>query len=330
MLFLPEPAAADLEAYYTAIEEKILRELNKKTTDKLIKHIMTKQVIKNIICGKPEKLVDYHDMLMRDLVVSYDPGEYMLYSELKKDKKHTKKERKIIHRYRITEKLIEIFDYEKHISSSKTLSYMLAKQLNRNTCTYCNRLYTTTVIVTDPKTKRINDSGRITRPQFDHWFAKSIYPTLSLSYYNLIPSCSVCNSSVKGDTVFGRGTHIHPYEPLTKEYFSFTYTYTSPTDISVDLDFKGNQKIERTLIDLRIKEIYNGHSYLELKDLHDLRNKYTDNYLETLLNAFDSLEVGKKEAYRLIFGTEHDEQDFHKRPFSKFKKDILTELGVKL
>ena len=40
------------------------------------------------------------------------------------------------------------------------------------------------------------------RPQFDHWFPKKKYPLLAISFYNLIPCCTYCNSSVKGDIEF--------------------------------------------------------------------------------------------------------------------------------
>ena len=36
--------------------------------------------------------------------------------------------------------------------------------------------------------------------------------------------------------------------------------------------------------------------------------------------------MSKEEAYRIIFGVEINEENYHKRPFSKFKKDIIEEL----
>lgn len=48
------------------------------------------------------------------------------------------------------------------------------------------------------KTVFDEEGEKITRPTFDHWFAKDDHPLLALSFYNLIPSCNICNSSVKG------------------------------------------------------------------------------------------------------------------------------------
>lgn len=88
-------------------------------------------------------------------------------------------------------------------------------------------------------------------------------------------------------------------------------------------------KVKETLEKLKIKEIYNEHSEYELKELLDLRYKYSDNYLKILFNdTFKLSEINKKDSYRMLFGVEIDPKDFHKRPMSKFKNDILKELGI--
>jgi len=40
---------------------------------------------------------------------------------------------------------------------------------------------------------------------------------------------------------------------------------------------------------------------------------------------FSGLELKDEETYPLAFGVEIDPKNFHKRPFSKFKYDILKE-----
>ncbi len=77
-------------------------------------------------------------------------------------------------------------------------AYDLASKLQVNVCPYCNINSTFTI-----------ENG--TRPEFDHFYDKTTYPILSLSFYNLIPSCHICNSSLKGDKNFSLKTHIHPY-----------------------------------------------------------------------------------------------------------------------
>jgi len=229
--------------------------------------------------------------------------------------------------------LKSVFNYNEIISDSKSTSYELAKITNRNTCTYCNRLYTNTIEYRDPQTNRINVSTRITRAVFDHWFCKKEYPLLALSFYNLIPSCSVCNSSIKGDDEFGLSTHIHPY--IDNVVTDFSFSYQPKTLFENEIVIKqnnSNNKLKRTLEELKIKEVYNAHSNLELKDLIDLNEKYNSTYINTLFNeTFRNLNMDETEIYRLIFGIESNEKEFYKRPFSKFKKDIIQELrGIQI
>lgn len=323
MLYLPTPTPKELNAYFGSIEGKLTAKLKDSSIDDIMKNYLNSVKLKEIITDIPERLIAHHTDIMSRLIPAFDEAEFNVYIGLKRKKSpRTPAENIIFHKYEVSEYLFKIFDYDKIIVKDKGKAYALAKALNRNTCTYCNRLYTITVTTT-------KKGNNITRPQFDHWLAKSRYPLLALSYYNLIPSCSVCNSSVKGDIVFSRQTHIHPYEIANKEDFTFTYYHKSTTEIAVDITFHGN-RIKKTIEDLKIKEIYDAHSHLELKDLYDLRYKYSEDYLDNLLKMFNKLGVSKQEAYRLAFGVEQEEDDFHKRPFSKFKKDILGQLGVKL
>ena len=104
--------------------------------------------------------------------------------------------------------LLLFFGYERIFnSSSKSEAYWLSKQIDSNTCVYCNRQYAFTI---EKGTGR-NKDERLARPAFDHWFDKGSNPLMSLSLCNLIPSCTICNSSVKGSSKFDLSTHTHPY-----------------------------------------------------------------------------------------------------------------------
>ncbi len=43
-------------------------------------------------------------------------------------------------------------------------------------------------------------------------------------------------------------------------------------------------------------------------------------------DTFKNLKISKEEIYRMVFGIEIEEENYHRRPFSKFKKDIIDEL----
>lgn len=240
-----------------------------------------------------------------------------------------KKKRELI------EKLKQVINYDWFVTKRKRKydAYDLAKKLDVRTCTYCNRLYTITVL-NGPKPQ-----GHVTRPQFDHYFSKSQFPLLALSFYNLIPSCVICNSTFKGAVEFDLDNYIHPYIDNCNQLFSFSYApqdTASATGADTSHKIKINinptvhpqmkRKILRTLNLFRISDTYNGHLE-EVSDLLKLRQLMTDQYLATLKKTYD-LSISDDELYRLAFGTYRQEEDFVKRPFSKLKKDILRELGI--
>ena len=123
--------------------------------------------------------------------------------------------------------------------------------------------------------------------------------------------------------------HLHPYlDANMSSSFKYDYSITSTNSLRVSfLNTSVNDKSIKTLNTLNLPMIYHGHSEKELKDLYDLRYKYSDNYLQILLDkTFQNLPISENEKYKLIFGIELDEKDYHKRIMSKFKKDIIEKL----
>lgn len=280
--------------------------------------------LEDLIKGTPSDLerlnLDFYDAIPQHTALGYTA--YLTALEKKKGDR-TRSEKATITKYdKIKTQLHKIINYENwFISSKKLYDYQLAENLDRTTCTYCNRLYTNTV--------RTEKGEKVMRPQFDHWFPKSKFPLLALSFYNLIPSCSVCNSSTKGDTLFELSTHYHPYDKDIMDKFTFSYDHFKSLDeykIKISHDY-GDTKAYKTFEDLNMATIYNAHTS-ELKDLLTIKKKYTKNYIDTIQKAYPSSGLSYEETYRLVFGTSYKNKDFHHRPFSKFKKDILTELEI--
>ena len=73
---------------------------------------------------------------------------------------------------------------------------------------------------------------------------------------------------------------------------------------------------------MKIAEIYEHHQS-ELADLDLLRRKYNKSYL-TSLGKLLNTKLTEKEVYRIMFGVEYEDENFHKRPLSKLKKDLLN------
>jgi hypothetical protein len=213
-----------------------------------------------------------------------------------------------------------IFNYEDwfvDITKKRYSAYDLANNLDINTCVYCNRNYTSTV-------------KKITRPQFDHYFPQNTHPLLVLSFFNLIPSCSICNSNIKGRSEMELSRHLHPYlnNNLKDIKFSYEYNIEMKDSLKIKLIPSKNKKVNNTLKFFKTVDIYNAHTD-ELRDLIKMRDTFSDRYLQILSeHVLKDTDIGKDELYQFAFGVYKDEDKLSLRPFSKFKKDILTELGI--
>ncbi|MTC48948.1 hypothetical protein GKR59_04705 [Providencia alcalifaciens] len=95
-----------------------------------------------------------------------------------------------------------VINYGSFSDKSKSYNaYTLCSKSKLRTCPYCNHSYSITTYSAD----------RGFRPSLDHFYDKASYPHLGLSLYNLVPSCSSCNSSLKNTINFFKNEHLHPF-----------------------------------------------------------------------------------------------------------------------
>lgn len=218
-----------------------------------------------------------------------------------------------------------LFDYDMWIDYNPKSTYHfynaydLANNLDIATCPYCNRIYTKTVI----------NPSKITRPTFDHWFPKSKYPLLALSFYNLVPSCNICNSGKSNDP-FELNTHFHPYHKSADPNFNLSYRFSFDHTNYGSFRFKiinNNVFSKKSTEAFKLEHIYKMHED-EIVDLRQIRDVYSVDYLEMVKKKILLNHISDEEIYRLAFGVHIDEAKFDRRPLSKMKKDILIELGI--
>lgn len=258
------------------------------------------------------KLEDIIESLPEDLLSLNDEYQRIL------DSARTAKIKKAIER-----SVSVVMCYKSFITKSKRYdAYVLAENLDIRVCPYCNRQYTITV----------SRSGKTLRPEFDHFFPKSRYPLLALSFYNLIPCCHVCNSNLKGSINFNLEDYIHPYMSVDNVIngFNFNYELENMNSISkIYIDYNEGEKkdkLKKTLDTFKIEDIYTAHKDIA-EDILEIKNKFSDEYL-SYLASYKGLNLTKEYMYRLAFGTYLEDTNFCKRPFSKFKKDIAKIVGI--
>lgn len=307
-------------------DEKLIREILTAEPSRLFKlnSICLNEMLRRCQSGTPQAgMRDYY----------YSERQLRTYLKAKGKRNKGRREQVVVDKYmRLFVFLDKIFDYG---FIKGELAYQVATMKRVNTCTYCNRLYTFTIGHDNEKGKKVSK----VKPQFDHWYAHKQYPLLALSFYNLIPSCSVCNSSVKGSVHYSLKTHIHPYmtqscEPSFKFLPALIYDSGRKSERwSVILKRDKNIRTDNTINALFLDRIYAEHGELEVKDIMDFAQKNNPTYLKALFSRVcEELEGNytQVDVYRMMFGVEAETSKTLDRPFSKLKKDVLAGEGIKV
>lgn len=207
-------------------------------------------------------------------------------------------------------------------------------KLNIKTCPYCNRNYIFTVI----KTGNYKFS---TRPEFDHFYDKSDYPLLALSFYNLVPSCHICNHTKRTNSAL-----VNPYFNGFDTKFRITQLQsTSPKDKykpemtandilalksenDFQLEFANAAENEKQNIDtFGLKLLYNEHKDFVM-EMIDKANAYNDLQKLGLIDAFQGLAYSPQQVFDFVWGRYLEDAELEKRPLSKLTKDILEQLNI--
>ena len=284
-------------------------------------------ILKKLLVGSVFDSYTESEQLMGQLFPGYSRAELNDYFKALHTKNGSRSpvQQRLIGKYQAKmETLAKVMDYKEVFGDRKT-AYAVTEWKGAKVCTYCNRNY----IFTISTGNRVKE--KIARPELDHWYPKSKYPLLALNYYNLIPSCSICNSSVKGSTEFDVTTHIHPYlQKKDNPGFKFRYTPNAPQWEQVTVDDQQATQREVAMLDaFKIEEVYNCHAELEARELYELTIRHGARYVKDLLQMLGS-DFGKSEqdVYRMVFGTELEAGQFGERPMSKFKHDLLEQMMV--
>ncbi|AFM05355.1 hypothetical protein Fleli_3014 [Bernardetia litoralis DSM 6794] len=199
---------------------------------------------------------------------------------------------------------------------TKYNAYQLVEDLNINVCPYCNRNFI----------KNLNKSGKRIC-EMDHFYPKSEYPFLGMSFYNLIPSCKTCNQTFKETKLVS----VNPYSKI--EEFSFglkienSRFYYDKDGFSIDYD-KARKVLGESFTRFKIEELYDQHKD-QILELIQKQVTYPDSYIDELFQKYEGTFFRNREdVIRHLSNGIMEEENFHLRPLSKLTHDIAKELGL--
>ena len=190
------------------------------------------------------------------------------------------------------------------------------KKLNLSVCPYCNRNF-------------INPSSTGSKCQLDHFFPKSKYPLLAVSFYNLVPSCPACNHAKK-ESVIGYSPYESELYPDELMKFNFiikqNITNPKPNDYEVLLE-SYDIRMYRNIECLDLRDIYQLHTDI-IDELMLKARVYDDEYRQELYQRLSDLQISEEKIDRIITGAYTQQEKYGSRPLSKFISDISKKVGL--
>lgn len=230
--------------------------------------------------------------------------------------------------------LTNLFGYKNNFRSSQKRGVWFASQMNIKVCPYCNSQYT---LVVNRKNK-----GVLAKLHFDHFFPLEKFPYLSVSLYNIIPSCAACNHK-KSNTHLRIKDAYHPYYNSIGEFAEFKVNFPGdveklsfPQLLSMDIEkiriqFLSKFSHTKMLIEkydalFDISAIYARHKDLAhtIMIQSTLRNRYYQKSVMKIKGLFP--DEGTMLKY--ILGSSLDMADTLNKPLSKFTQDIAKKLKL--
>lgn len=232
-----------------------------------------------------------------------------------------------------------IFSWENFYSNEtgKNFLFDVLKESEAYVCPYCNRNYTSAV--------KIN-ATKIIRPAFDHFFCREKYPYLGLSLYNLIPSCTTCNSNLKSNVDMRLEEHIHPYlegfdddytfylehyiNALLGSYNEEDYKITLKRPYNVSCRQKAFKSIKSARL-FQIEKIYDSCHKSYAIDIFKKCRIYTKSQLNSSKSALRSMmpsiseEELEDEMARFMFSNHVCIKNLHKESLAKLTRDIYNQ-----
>ena len=211
--------------------------------------------------------------------------------------------------------------------TGKTVSHYFFDELKIKTCPYCNRQYTFTLSEDDAKAA----------PEYDHFYDKSDYPVLAVSFYNLVPSCHMCNH-IKGTK---KTVRVNPYfRGFVSKFRMFDKTDSkrllnpiemmnkdgvlrlAKEDGTIDNDEKSNIKA------LGLDSLYQMHNdYVD--EIIEKAAAYNKTARQQIAVSFQKRGYTPDQIYDFIWGKYLDDTQYENRVLSKLTSDLLEQLEIK-
>ena len=263
-----------------------------------------------------------------------------IFDELSDEKKVVKKYRRNIQEG--TKQFI-LKTYENYRKSAALCE--IIDKMGIEVCPYCNRNFLE---------RYASGNKKYFKGDLDHHYSKDEMPALAISFYNLVPSCKVCNHE-KGET---RKRTFYPFYDYEDKEYHFSLELYEDNDEKDIIYGKAIENIEKKRFDLTVwqgisdnfnirlrgvdetnlsehmensKEIFRleqkyNHTKGYVKELIRKKYIYPQIYKDNLLNKFKDIFENEEELFETFYSYSDSEEYLLNRPLSKLTKDVLEQI----
>lgn len=273
-------------------------------------------------------ITDYIDLLIYDYpkVLTLEPIEWKQYidkytevlkrePDMLKVKVAYRKTAKKVFKGKLYERIIECLQYAK----ARVILGEIHQQMGLKTCVYCNTIPT------------MSNKGEVFY-QMDHYLPQSLYPFLGTCFYNLQPSCDVCNGhKLTQDCDFGLYVNSEQHKELSPFLFvPKVKNLDGPYPECEDIQFWGKGANVTKESQAHEEMFHINNLYAGYKD--KVSKLYAKGYkLNDSVVKFMSAAFGLKPSPSDILAYLSDEislkeNDIHKEPLMKLKQDTIKQM----
>lgn len=274
-------------------------------------------------------ITDYIDLLIDDYpkVLTLEPIEWKQYidkynevlkrePDMLKVKVAYRKTAKMVFKGKLYERIIECLQYAK----ARVILGEIHQQMGLKTCVYCNTIPT------------MSNNGEVFY-QMDHYLPQSLYPFLGTCFYNLQPSCDVCNGhKLTQDCDFGLYVNSDQHKELNPfRFVPKVKNLDGPYPECEDIQFRGKganvtkeSKAHEEMF--HINNLYAGYKD-KVSKLYAKGYKLNDSVVKIMSAAFGLKPSPSDILAYLSDEISLKENDIHKEPLMKLKQDTIKQMN---
>ncbi|MBL7704612.1 MAG: hypothetical protein JNM21_03585 [Taibaiella sp.] len=221
-----------------------------------------------------------------------------------------------------------VFNYNLYRSTSACRDN--CDQFRLSYCPYCNE-QTTQIITLINGLTGLNEKRALL--QLDHFYPQSRHPYLSVSFFNMIPGCTPCNTHLKQEKNFDILTHFNPFDKRLDDYFAFELgSVLLQSEDDVQFSYVNKSVFpNNSIVDFKIINRY----------VHRSHKRMIFNFFQTFKNHSSKVNRSLAAQIKGLFTTDSKKillLDMYNVPtkrneindvqLGKLKRDIAIQLGV--